>query len=745
MKWLIAIAAVTLIAVSSCTSHHNTAPPPAGASVSPLSGLAFSVDPVSPAVSRSVRLSAVGPDQPATVDILLPQNGDLAGAEKFLRGAGFTVSDLQLARLITATGTAQAVNRAFGVRLYNWHNPGTGEDFFANDAPPRLPFPVEGIVGLDNVGRPQPFTNHFDCLTVVVVTLYCHGLNAEAMRTAYGVQTLSAEGTKGDGQTVAIWAQSGFSQQYIDDFDQRNHLIAPKITTIRVVRGGSNATLSAGPGLPDASNDSGIEVLGDIETVHAMADHAAIDVYEMDPGMTYVDFLRAVAFFHEHIASISSGWCEADLGGQAAGVAAEIQAIAQDYQISVLASSGDTGRICPSTVLPYGNGIGVNYPASDPSVTAVGGTFLEVNSDDTRQSETAWDPSTPWLTHEPEASGGGPAPVPSSIKPALIRDPSSFPRPSWQNSPGMPPGTQRLVPDVAADAGRGLEIAVNPTANDGTEWLPFGGVSQSAPMWAGIIALADQAGQQQNKGPLGPLNPLLYEIAAADPTALFDVTTSDNGGRDLAGPAGPGWDYGTGLGTPAAVRLVADLVGDNTNLNAPVLQYTDPHLVDWPNVTVPPQACGTNGPVQLRNGSATAHSSRWPDFPQVTIAAAYLSGNVSYGDLDGVGHDDAALLVSCDTGGGTGGSTLADNLIVYSGAGGLHSLGVVTTLSPPVAAEPAARFNEIGTRLTLHRLTAIEDFAIPGDLSCCLSKYQTDVWTWNGNQFTPYSQSTLRR
>ena len=288
----------------------------------------------------------------------------------------------------------------------------------------------------------------------------------------------------------------------------------------------------------------------DIEAVLSIAPKAAIHVYELagstDLGTGFDIFLVAVALFGEHIASISAGFCESDLGDSRPGYADLYKRIVETYDVSVFAASGDSGKICPSVVSD--SKTETNYPASDPSVTAVGGTHLDLQSDDTMNSEQAWDPGVNWTgTNTPEASGGGT---------------SSFARPSWQIGPGVPPGTQRVVPDVAADADgeSGLTVyAYNPNpSSKKDESIAGSGTSLAAPLWAGFAALYNQYAQGHGAPLLGLANPMLYRLAVQADHHLFDVIVDQNGGDELAGHAGPGWDMATGLGSFNAYALVHD-------------------------------------------------------------------------------------------------------------------------------------------------------------------------------------------
>jgi kumamolisin len=81
--------------------------------------------------------------------------------------------------------------------------------------------------------------------------------------------------------------------------------------------------------------------------------------------------------------------------------------------------------------------------------------------------------------------------------------------------------------------------------------MVIGGTSAVAPLWAGLIAVANA----QNKSTAGFLNPLIYTAKAV--SSFRDITSGDNG----AFKAGPGWDACTGLGSPNGAALVKLLSG----------------------------------------------------------------------------------------------------------------------------------------------------------------------------------------
>jgi kumamolisin len=152
-------------------------------------------------------------------------------------------------------------------------------------------------------------------------------------------------------------------------------------------------------------------------------------------------------------------------------------------------------------------------------VLACGGTHLSANGT-AIASESVWNDGA-----QGGATGGGVSAV--------------FAQPAYQSGINLNGSSGRGVPDVAGDADPETGYLVRV---DGSETV-FGGTSAVAPLWAGLIALINQAkGAAQ-----GFINPKLY----ANPLALNDITQGNNG----AFSAAPGWDACTGLGTPKGGQL----------------------------------------------------------------------------------------------------------------------------------------------------------------------------------------------
>ena len=262
------------------------------------------------------------------------------------------------------------------------------------------------------------------------------------------------------------------------------------------------------------------EEVADTEIVHALAPDAAIREVLIpssdaaSPGTVAAAVLAALrlGLTQGGVVSLS-----ADAGEQCftSAVVAEGNSVLQAAQrdrVTVVVSAGDSGAAtdpCPGAGTAAAPVKGVNWPASDPLALAVGGTSLQAS-----RTTGAYIGETAWNTRgsSPEASGGGFSRL--------------FPRPAYQDGIASI-GATRGVPDVAADAdpSPGMALAISDGGHDDI-LIGAGGTSAAAPLWAAVIALADQyAGRD-----LGFINPALYRIgrSAHYHQAFHDVTTGTN-------------------------------------------------------------------------------------------------------------------------------------------------------------------------------------------------------------------------
>ncbi len=115
----------------------------------------------------------------------------------------------------------------------------------------------------------------------------------------------------------------------------------------------------------------------------------------------------------------------------------------------------------------------------------------------------------------------------------------------------------RTIPDVAADSGVGVWCydSYNDTNNSGNWFGGIGGTSLAAPMWAGLIAVADQGRAEEGLGTLTGYSQTLPDLYALSSSDFHDITSGSNGTYSAAA----GYDLVSGLGSPIANLLVPDL------------------------------------------------------------------------------------------------------------------------------------------------------------------------------------------
>ena len=386
----------------------------------------------------------------------------------------------------------------------------------------------------------------------------------QQLEVAYGVQPLLRRGVDGRGETVVLpeLAETQLNPPLVTDlrqdfaaYDRLFHLPAPRLKVVSTFPGPAHPWLAFGE-----------EVL-DAEVVHAIAPRAALTVV-LVKGTSLDSAGQAVA---ASVAALRLGASEGGIislspAGQIGGehcvnhaqltqLNAALHADA-GHHVTVVAATGDTGAAGEPCALidALGGSMSGFSPrkevvlvASDPLVLSAGGTTLDAS-----HTTGAWLGETAWGLPDGspgsafQASGGGFSRL--------------FGRPSYQNGvQGI--GSMRGVPDVAADGDPVTGIAVI-TGNPGGGYAVSGhaGTSASAPLWAGIIALADQYARRH----LGFVNPALYRIARSSQyhRAFHDVTAGSSNTAEfphatIAGyRAAPGWDPVTGWGSPDAQVLV---------------------------------------------------------------------------------------------------------------------------------------------------------------------------------------------
>ena len=432
-------------------------------------------------------------------------------------------------RTMKLTGTVANMQRAFGVSLA--HKIMEGVTYRVREGSIHLPSELQGyvvaVLGLDDRPQAKP---HFRVLGELDAAAAetagrgfarAHAANGSVSYTPVQVGQLYQfpKGASASNQTIGIIELGGgFRQKDITAYFKSLGQKPPKVVAVPVGTGKNN------PGGPNGADG---EVMLDIEVAGAVAPGAGIAVYfapNTDQG--FVDAIaQAIHDTTNKPSVISISWGSAEINWTAQAMAA-LDAACQSAAalgITITVASGDNGS--SDAVNDRKNH--VDFPASSPHVLACGGTNLQ-SSGTSISDETVWNA-------QPQgggATGGGVSDI--------------FPLPAWQAGARVPkpskPSGGRGVPDVSGDADPATGYIVRV---DG-KTLVIGGTSAVAPLWAGLIAVANQ----QNGKSAGFIQPAIY--AAKAKAAFRDIVDGNNGSY----VAGPDWDPCTGLGSPIAPELI---------------------------------------------------------------------------------------------------------------------------------------------------------------------------------------------
>ena len=323
------------------------------------------------------------------------------------------------------------------------------------------------------------------------------GYGPAQFRAAYSLPADSA----GAGQTIAIVDAYNDPTAESDLATYSSTFGLPACTTANGCFKKVNQT--GGTNYPRKDGGWALEISLDVQVAHAVCPLCKVLLVEASSN-SFANLLAAEDYAAAHASVVSNSWG----GGESSGETT-YDSHFNHPGVPITVSSGD-------------NGYGVEYPASSRYVTAVGGTTLKVNADNTRASETAW-------------NGAGSGCSAYETKPA------------WQADTGC---ARRTVADVSADADPSTGAAVYDSTpycslwgvfNCTTGWYQVGGTSLAAPLVASVYALAGNGGSTT------------YGSYAYSHTAsLFDVLSGSNG---TCTPAylctgAPGYDGPTGLGAP---------------------------------------------------------------------------------------------------------------------------------------------------------------------------------------------------
>jgi subtilase family serine protease len=607
-------------------------------------------------------------------------DSDLDKVKSWLEQQGFSIDSVARSRnMIRFSGTARQVEQAFLTEMHYYNVQGALH--FAPSTELSVPAAfASAVMSVRNLNdfRPRPmhiapsvrpdFTSS--------QTAAVHFAPGD-IKVAYNIPSSYT----GKGQSIALMGQSAILTTDIENFESASGLSIKDPTLVLVPSSGISKFYEG----DESESDIDVEWSGGIAT------GANIVFVYVGNNLNYGVFDSVHYAIDENIApiiSISYGSCETalDSSDKTTMEAWGAQAVAQGQ--TIVASSGDSGSTsCEGYTGTTDGGqtfttamdqaLAVNYPASSAYVTAAGGTEITAANDavgtywgayssTTTTTALQWIPEVAWnddtLSGAYSSSNGGGLSSSGGGVSALIA------RPSWQTGTiggvSIPTGNWRLVPDIAlysspnypgylfcsSDPSNDIDGSCSNGFRDANDkYLTVaGGTSFAAPIFAGMVAIINQAkGYTSGQG---LVNPTLYTLATNSSTyasAFHDVTSGNNyctagttygycsaTGATEGYAAGTGYDEVTGLGsvnltnlitawTPPPTPVIPTLVGTTTTISAVTLAPSS-GVADTFTITV----VSANGVTPLGNvtlvidGGGTSYS----DGGSTTTVALTASG-----------------------------------------------------------------------------------------------------------------------
>jgi subtilase family serine protease len=474
-----------------------------------------------------------------------PLASDYEAVRTFAVSNGLQVTARHPSRiLLDVRGSVADVERAFQIHLRTYQHPTEARSFFAPDVEPTidLRLPTLHIHGLSDFAVMRPMARR-----ALGSALGFSASGSGPMGNYLGPDFTNAYvpgvSWNGSGQMIGLFEADGFYPADIAAYEKLAGL--PNVPITVVTNDGFN-------GAPGGDNQ---EVALDLEMAVSMAPGlAGVVVYEGPNNPSdWIDILDNMASSNQ-IKQFSSSWGYTGSPDPNTNFDAEFQKMAAQGQSFFQASGDGDAWVNPIFV-----------PADSPYVTSVGGTTLTmINSGTVYLSETVWNSGNlgadeAWGPNGNGwwGSGGGVSTV--------------YPIPAWQQGINMAANggstNMRNIPDVAMVASGVWVIYNNGESNS------FIGTSAGAPLWAGIVARANQQAAAYGKPSVGFANPALYAIGQSGNggVCFHDITNGNNTNAQSHNlyPASAGYDLATGWGTPNGSALINALAPPDTLVVTP--------------------------------------------------------------------------------------------------------------------------------------------------------------------------------
>jgi subtilase family serine protease len=622
-------------------------------------------------------------------------SADLQKIADWLSSQGFTA--IKIARgglFIHFSGSVAQANSAFHAQIHQIIL--DGHSHIANLTDPQLPTSIAAATGAmtglnDFHSKPH---NHSQSLTVsnaakpyswspAFKSNNGNSVNYEIapddFHTIYDESPLLAEGINGTGVSIAIVGQSDIESSDIANFRSVGGL--PPNTVTQVLYGQD-------PGFPTAYDDEAEAEL-DLEWAGAAAPAADL-IFANGLDALNDSLTGAIDNNLAPILSSSYGDCEADgyFSQSSVDTFYPLFEMASAQGQTIVADTGDFGATDCDYDAVNGlatQGLSVNFPASSPLVTAIGGTeFIEDDG-------SYWSSNGSALSYIPElawngnvagtgfaAGGGGPS--------------RYFTKPYWQLGNGIPSDSARDIPDVSMVVAPYLACIPGNCTNgyldsSGNPSEAGAGTSFSTPAFAGILALVEQ----KTGGRLGNANPTIYALANSPyySSVFHDVTTGSNASPCMGGTpdcpfggsigylAGVGYDLATGWGSVDAFNLVNSW-GLVTPLVSTAGQTLSATMLNGSTNAV------IQGTAIILTATITSGSSSNPAMPTGTVqflldnvplgTASSLSAGTATYSLNTMSIQDAHTVQAAYSGDAT-----------FSGSKGSFAITVTPTIAPALS------------------------------------------------------------
>lgn len=655
---------------------------------------------------------------------------DLSAVTSWLTSQGFTITNTaKSSTFVTFSGTVAQVQNAFGTTIHNLSL--NGEQHISNLTEPTLPAAIAGVVGsirglndfklkthaqkrILKTDNPNPRLSINVCTNNSCSTSEIeHFITPGDFATIYNTSPLLSGSTNGSGITIAVMGQVNLSTYFPDVAAFRTASALSANTPTQKIYGAdpgvpTGSCLSTTPPTSCSVTEGDLDESElDVEWAGAAAPSASILF------VTSTDVINSLTDAIDDnlapIMTISYGGCEQqDFGVSDMNSLNAVFEQANAEGITIFGPSGDSGATdcednsSTSTSGPSATtGLAVDFPASSPYVTGVGGTEFSEGADTATPQGTYWNNSTATSTN-PQASTAL-SYIPEmvwndteseiNVNSAQANFSSSgggastvFAKPYWQIGTGVPNDFSRDVPDVALSASADHDAymaCIEGSCQGGTYFTSstggfsaFGGTSVSTPSFAGIVALVEQ---KLGGGRLGNINPYIYALAngSSASSVFHDVTAGDNKQPCTVGSTGctsspigfsatTGYDQATGWGSVNAANFAADWGTPLTSATGTALSLT--------SVVANPTSVTAGTAVQLTI-AVTAASSTNTTIPSGTVqivvdgsvvgtSVALTSGNATYSlsttSLSSGSHTVAAVYSGDSTFSNSKGSATID-------------------------------------------------------------------------------------